>query len=153
MTGSTGEQVGEVNSSGCLTSSRVQFSMYTLPCTMSCPSMRTFRRMSCGPSSGTRNKTRAGLGFDASVVACRPRRLEEGEEGVETFGIRLSARSKTSAALSFDAFAVTCRPRRLEEEGEEAFRLSTSWLSELLPAIVILLDSLKRPRLISSLNS
>ena len=151
MTGSTGEQVGEVNSSGCLTSSRVQFSMYTLPCTMSCPSMRTFRRVSCGPSSGTRNKTRAGLGFDASVVACRPRRLEEGEEGVETFGIRLSARSKTSAALSFDAFAVTCRPRRLEEEGD-GIRLSTSGLSELEPAIVILL-ALNLPRSISSSNA
>ena len=101
-----------MRSSGCLTSSRVQFSMYTLPCTMSCPTMRTFKRMSCGPVSGTMNKT-----------------------------------------LGFDGFVVSCRPRRLEEEGEEAFRLSTSWLSELLPAIVILLDSLKRPRLISSLNS
>ena len=76
--GSTGEQVGEVNSSGCLTSSRVQFSMYTLPCTMSCPSMRKFRRMSCGPFSGTLIKTRAGLGFDAFVVTRRPRRLEGG---------------------------------------------------------------------------
>ena len=57
-----------MNSSGCLTSSRVQFSMYTLPCTMSCPSMRKFRRVSEGAVSGTLIKTSAGLGFDAFVV-------------------------------------------------------------------------------------
>ena len=105
-----------MRSSGCLTSSRVQFSMYTLPCTMSCPSMRKFRRVSEGAVSGTLIKTSAGLGFDAFVVTRRPRRLEGG--GGEAFGIRLS----------------------------------TSSLSELLPAIVILLD-LKSPRSISSSKS
>ena len=103
MTGSTGEQVGEVNSSGCLTSSRVQFSMYTLPCTMSCPSMRKFRRMSCGPFSGTLIKTRAGLGFDAFVVTRRPRRLEE--EGEEA--LRLSTRRRDGSSESPPSILIT----------------------------------------------